>query len=83
MNGTLLDTIKDENVADPIININIQERKKEIDDKYKAEMADLTRTYNVYIDKMRRLVDIQDAGVDFTSEIKDGSVNDRHEEPAT
>ena len=59
------------------------ERKKEIDDKYKAEMADLTRTYNVYIDKMRRLVDIQDAGVDFTSEIKDGSVNDRHEEPAT
>lgn len=31
MNGTLLDTIKDENVADPIININIQERKKEID----------------------------------------------------
>ena len=24
-------TIKDENVADPIININIQERKKEID----------------------------------------------------
>ena len=58
-------------------------KKKEIDDKYKAEMADLTRTYNVYIDKMRRLVDIQDAGVDFTSEIKDGSVNDRHEEPAT
>ena len=31
MNGTLLDTIKDENVVDPIININIQERKKEID----------------------------------------------------
>ena len=31
MNGTLLDTIKDENVADPITNINIQERKKEID----------------------------------------------------
>ena len=59
------------------------ERKKEIEDKYKAEMADLTRTYDVYIDKMRRLVDIQDVGVDFTSEIKDGSVNDRHEEPAT
>ena len=58
-------------------------RKKEINDKYKAEMADLTRTYGVYVDKMRRLVDIQDAGVDFTSEIKDGSVNDRHEEPAT
>lgn len=31
MNGTLLDTIKDENVVDPITNINIQERKKEID----------------------------------------------------
>ena len=59
------------------------ERKKEIDDKYKAEMADLTHTYDVYIDKMHRLVDIQDAGVDFTSEIKDGTVNDRHEEPAT
>ena len=58
-------------------------RKKEIEDKYKAEMADLTRTYGVYVDKMRRLVDIQDAGMDFTSEIKDGSVNDRHEEPAT
>lgn len=59
------------------------ERKKEIDDKYKAEMADLTHTYDVCIDKMHRLVDIQDAGVDFTSEIKDGSVNDRHEELAT
>lgn len=59
------------------------ERKKEIDDKYKAEMADLTRTYNVYIEKMHRLADIQDAGADFTTEIKDGSVNDRHEEPAT
>ena len=58
-------------------------RKKEIEDKYKAEMADLTRTYGVYVDKMRHLVDIQDAGVDFTSEIKNGSVNDRHEEPAT
>ena len=52
------------------------ERKKEIEDKYKAEMADLRHTYGVYIDKMRRMVETQNAGLDFLMEIEDGSVSD-------
>lgn len=52
------------------------ERKKEIEDKYKAEMADLKHTYGVYVDKMRRLVETQNAGMDFTTEIEDGTVSD-------
>lgn len=31
MDGTLLDTVQDDNISDPIININIQERKEAID----------------------------------------------------
>ena len=52
------------------------ERKKEVEDKYKAEMADLRHTYGVYVDKMRRLVETQNAGMDFTTEIEDGTVSD-------
>lgn len=52
------------------------ERKKEIEDKYKAEMADLRHTYGVYVDKMRRLVETQNAGMDFTTEAEDGTVSD-------
>lgn len=52
------------------------ERKKEVEDKYKAEMADLRHTYGVYVDKMRRLVETQNAGMDFTTEIENGTVSD-------
>jgi hypothetical protein len=52
------------------------ERKKEIEDKYKAEMVDLKHTYGVYIDKMRRMVETQNAGLNFLMEIEDGSVSD-------
>lgn len=52
------------------------ERKKEVEDKYKAEMADLRHTYGVYVDKMRRLVETQNAGMDFTTEIEDGTISD-------
>ena len=32
MDGTLLDTIQDDTIVDPITNINVQERKKAIDE---------------------------------------------------
>lgn len=32
MDGTLMDTVQDDTITDPITNINIQERKKAIDE---------------------------------------------------
>lgn len=58
------------------IQQRLLERKKEIEDKYKTEMIDLNHTYGVYIDKMRRLVETQNAGMDFTTEAEDGTVSD-------